>query len=402
VGYDWTEGGNISKDQYGRFIDARTGRYYGGGGPSVPGEPQAPAPAQSAAPNFIGAPPPILGGGGEDGGENVYKDPNGVFRNRRQDTSGGRAGSGGNTPMFSAYNKAVGGGGDEGGQAGGQNAGQGSTGTVGGVPAGGGGGRGGGMPVMQDTRMSSKLDPAIWNTPITGGGATQSAGQAGGYASALANINPSVGAPDRTLYDKYSQFLQGGMAGMGNDPGVQFQLQQAQQANQRQLNAGRNRNSGRALEEMSATTTGNLMQQFGNLSSIYGQGAGVEGQRWGQEQGLNLDAQKLKLASLQGAGDLAVRSGQLYNQNDSTGIQARQLDLQRSQANIMTPNQQQGTDIRAQATQQANTPGNYGTWSPNLSQQYLSLTGTPLTMSYTGGMPSSAYQPGFGGSYSVR
>jgi hypothetical protein len=250
--------------------------------------------------------------------------------------------------------------------------------------------------------MSSRLDPAIWNTPITGGGSTQSAGQAGGYASALANLNPSVGAPDRTLYDKYSQFLQGGSGGMMNDPGAQFQLQQAQQANQRQLNAGRNRNSGRALEEMARTTTGNIQQQFGNMANIYGQVAGMEGQRWGQEQGLNLDAQKLKLAGLQGAGDLAVRSGQLYNQNDSTGIQARQLDLQRSQANILTPNQQQGTDIRSQATQQANTPGNYGTWSPSLSQQYLSLTGTPLTMGYTGGMPSSAYQPGFGGSYSVR
>lgn len=247
------------------------------------------------------------------------------------------------------------------------------------------------MAIMQDTRMSSALDPSIWNTPITGGSVNQAAGQAGGYAAGLANLNPTVGAPDRTLYDRYSQFLQGGAAGMANDPSVEFALKRAQEAAGRTLGAGRMRNSGRALEEMSAVTTGNLMQQFGNLANIYGQGAGMEGQRWQGEQSLNLDAQKLKLAGLQGAGDLAVRSGQLYGQQDATGIAARELDLKRSQANILTPNQQQASTLYSQAVNQANAGGaaGYGTFSPSLSQQYLSLTGTPLTLS---AMPSTGGQ----------
>ena len=253
------------------------------------------------------------------------------------------------------------------------------------------------MAIMQDTRMSSRLDPSLWNTPVTGGSTQQSAGQAGGYANALANINPQVGAPDRTLYDRYSAHLQGGMAGMADDPGVQFALSRAQQANQRQLNAGRMRNSGRALEEMAATTTGNLMQQFGNLANIYGQGAGMEGQRWGQEQGLNLDAQKLKLAGLQGAGDLAVRSGQLYSSTDDAALRARALDLERSKANILTPNQQQAQTVYGQAVNQANVSGyGAGTFSPSLSQQYLQLTGTPLTLnSATSSQAAGMFSPGY-------
>jgi hypothetical protein len=242
--------------------------------------------------------------------------------------------------------------------------------------------------------MSSQLDPSVWNTPITGGSVNQAAGQAGGYAAGLANLNPNVGAPGRTLYDRYSALLQDPTQGMST-PGAQFALKEAQQANQRQLNAGRMRNSGNALRAMSDVTTGTIQQQFGNLANIYGQGAGVEGQRWQQEQGLNLDAQKLKLAGLQGAGDLAIRSGQLYGQQDQTGIAARELDLRRSQANIQTPNQAQASTLYGQAVNQANN-NYYGQYSPSLSQQYLNLTGSPLTLNQSqSSVPGSMFSPGY-------
>jgi hypothetical protein len=171
---------------------------------------------------------------------------------------------------------------------------------------------------------------------------------------------------------------------------VQFALSRAQQANQRQLNAGRMRNSGRALEEMAGVTTGNLMQQFGNLANIYSQGAGMEGQRYATDAGFQMDAQKLKLAGLQGAGDLAVRSGQLYTGADDAALRARALDLERSKANILTPNQSQAQTVYNTAVAQANQGGAYGSYSPSLSQQYLSLTGTPLTMSYTPGQAAAS------------
>jgi hypothetical protein len=212
-------------------------------------------------------------------------------------------------------------------------------------------------------------------------------------------VNIQPGQAERTLYDRYSSLLQDPTQGMQN-PATQFALREAQQANQRQLAAGRMRNSGRALREMSDVTTGTLMQQFGNLANIYRGGAETETGRytaniqpWMQAQGMNLDAlksgealgldaQKLKLAALQGAGDLALRAGQTYTNEGDLALRARALDLQRAQANIMTPNQQQASDIRSTALSQANQPSSYGTYSPSLSQQYLNLTGTPLTLNY--------------------
>lgn len=384
-GYVWAEGGRIRK---------------------ATDEEMTAAAGPSAAPDEINAPPTFL-----DDNENIYKDENGVIRNRKRGAPSPYQMSGGKPSAYSpsAPRAPAGGYGGDGGRSqysgmgggGGAPGAQGSTVTVtvgnpwslptfqpgGGAPGGGGGG-GGGMAVMQDTRISSKLDPGVWNTPVNYGSTSGAAGQAGGYAAQLGSVDPNVAGAPRTLYDRYQQHLMDPSSIMG-DQGFQFALDEAQKATQRQLNAGRMRNSGNALRAMSDTTTGTILNQFRNLADVYGAGAGMEGQRYAAEQGLGLDAQKLKMAALQGAGDLAVRSGQLYGQTAAQGIAERELDLKRAQANILTPNQQQAATIYSQAVNQANQAGNYGTFSPSLSQQYLSLTGTPLSL--------KSYLPNYGG-----
>lgn len=395
-GYVWAEGGRIRK---------------------ATDEEMTAAAGPSAAPDEINAPPTFL-----DDNENIYKDENGVIRNRKQGAPSPYQMSGGKPSAYSpsAPRAPAGGYGGDGGRSqysgmgggGGAPGAQGSTGTVGnpwslptfqpggGAPGGGGGG-GGGMAVMQDTRISSKLDPGVWNTPIDYGSTSGAAGQAGGYAAQLGSMDPNVAGAPRTLYDRYRQHLMDPSSIMG-DQGFQFALAEAQKATQRQLNAGRMRNSGNALRAMSDTTTGTILNQFRNLADVYGAGAGMEGQRYAAEQGLGLDAQKLKMAALQGAGDLAVRSGQLYGQSATQGLAERELDLKRSQANILTPNQQTAAGLASQAAYQANQPGSYGTYSPSLSQQYLSLTGTPLSIGYTGGQGGGMFSPASTGLYYAR
>lgn len=399
-GFKWGPNGTVIKDESG------AGEF----GQVTPGGP-------SGAPSEINAPPKFL-----DDNENIYKDENGVIRNMRSEPERPRTVYSGGANSYSAPDRRTGGAGEynAGGEIGGYMGGgrysgfgaQGSTGTVGnpwslptfqpggGAPGGGGGG-GGGMAVMQDTRISSKLDPGVWNTPIDYGSTSGAAGQAGGYAAQLGSMDPNVAGAPRTLYDRYQQHLMDPSSIMG-DQGFQFALAEAQKATQRQLNAGRMRNSGNALRAMSDTTTGTILNQFRNLADVYGAGAGMEGQRYAAEQGLGLDAQKLKMAALQGAGDLAVRSGQLYGQSATQGLAERELDLKRSQANILTPNQQTAAGLASQAAYQANQPGSYGTYSPSLSQQYLSLTGTPLSIGYTGGQGGGMFSPASTGLYYAR
>jgi hypothetical protein len=237
----------------------------------------------------------------------------------------------------------------------------------------------------------SQLDPNIWNTPVQYGSATGAAGTAGGYAAGLADLQPGAAPQERTLYDRYSQLLQDPSSIMGNQ-GVQFALQEAQRANQRQLAAGRMRQSGNALRSMSDVTTGTLMQQFGNLANIYGGGAGAELARNQLGAQTALEQSRQRGGFLQGAGNLALGAGQLYGQTATQGLEERKLDLARVGAGIQSASEGQAQQLRAEALRQASAASPYGggTFSPDLAARYQSVTGSPLSI---------AYQPGsFGGS----
>lgn len=214
-----------------------------------------------------------------------------------------------------------------GGGGGGQQAvGKGSTGTI--APTGqqqqqqGTMGGGGGMAQVQ---QFANLDPTKWGQDATGTGIAGAQSAAAG----LMGINPQVGAAPRTLYDKYQGLLMD-PSSMMQDQNFGFMLDRAQEAARRQLAAGGMRHSGRALEELAGVTQGTMMQQFGNLANIYGQGAGAELGRYGTEQGLGLQAAGIRADALGRAGQLSLGGGEL-----GRGMSA--LDLQRVQSGIRSP-----------------------------------------------------------------
>lgn len=226
------------------------------------------------------------------------------------------------------------------------------------------------------------LDRGVWQRGVRDAGGAQAGaqaygGQASGYAAQLAGVDPQTGAAPRTLYDRYQSLLMD-PSSMMQDKNVGFMLDQAQQAAKRQLAAGRMRNSGNALTELAQVTGGNLMSQFGNLANIYGQGAQNEFGRWQGETGAGLDAARIRAGALQGAGNLALGSGQLSVQGGNIAQQQARLELDRVKDAILSPEQQQAVGVRSAAISQMNR----GLVASDLMRQYEDLMGTP--MAYTG------------------
>lgn len=323
-GYTWaSEGGQVT----GGIRPLTDAEWQAGRGAGSP----------SAAPNQISAPPPMLGGGGAGDGGNMYQDDQGVHRNRRPSAGTPAIPQPPRNVYAPTYPGAVPAGGGGGAPAGGGNAGGGATGTMGG---------GGRMATTQNvgggirTQFAS-LDPSAWGQDPTSliQQSGVSAGNASNVAGQLAGVNPQVGQMDRTLYDKYQSLLMD-PSSIQNDQNFGFQLDRAQEAARRQLAAGRGRHSGRALEELAGVTIGNIGSQFGNLASIYGQGAGAEQSRWSAQTGAGLQAADINARALQGAGNLYLGAGDLSRQSAGTVNQRAALDLQRVQAGIASPQEE--------------------------------------------------------------
>ena len=129
----------------------------------------------------------------------------------------------------------------------------------------GGGGGGGGMPSRQ---MSS------------------SAGGQTGYQ------RPNIGAPERTLYDRYkSQLLN--PSSMASDPAYKFLYNQGEQALNRSLAAQRLRFSGKALGDTTKMGQGLAYDYMNKMLPQYQQGAETELRRWMGPAGLSLQGTQI-------------------------------------------------------------------------------------------------------------
>lgn len=330
-------------------------RGFGGGGQdpwagafAAPQQPAAPRPPSRPAPN-----PSFSGDGGGGGGGGWHSSVGTIQR-----PLGGTIGSGGNGM---------------------------ATATGGGI-----------------RQQFASLDPNVWGKYDPSGQAVNAYGQAlgsaqaaganaGAAAGSLMGHAPNVGGPDRTLYDRYSALLQN-PSSMMNDQNVQFMLNQAQTAAQRQLAAGRMRHSGNALIELALVTQGNLMSQFGNLANIYGQGAQAELGRWDTQAGRQLEASGQRAAALGkagdlylGAGDLGVGAGMLGIEASKLGLGMSELELKRVQSGIQSPMEQ----YRAAQTAAANPYQPYTTASLT-NQPGLGYGGAiPYNLSYDSWLTSN-------------
>lgn len=122
---------------------------------------------------------------------------------------------------------------------------------------------------------------------------------------------PAPGPMPRTLYDKYAGLLMD-PSQIAKDPAYQLMLKEALTASTRSLAAGRMRNSGNAAIEAAKIAAGTPEKYLQSLSSIYGQGAGVEAGRYATETGAQSQAYRDLLsrygAQISGAGNLGTMS----------------------------------------------------------------------------------------------
>lgn len=363
----------------------------------------------SNPPDYVGKPPALSfgGAGANDDPNEIYKDAEGVLRGEgRGGGSGvsandprlyGSSGSGGSKYNFDNYY----GGGSLYGASAGANSGPqlpggnswtnagpqqdvsgayggGSYGGGGGYPGGGGGGGGSmyGQSAMQVPggvrTQYTTLDPTIWNKAVDTTNINASAGSAGNYATQLGGINPQVSPAPQTLYNQYQAHLMN-PAQFQNNPVVQAALARATQAASRRLSASRISKSGNAAQAISDTTAQSLMGSYSDFANLYGQGAKLEGDRWGQEQGLNLDATKARIAALQAGGNLALGAGDLNVRGASQALAEKKLELDRVSSGITSPGQDQANMIRDDILRGYNS-GNYS--AANAAQRsYMDLTG---------------------------
>ena len=238
----------------------------------------------------------------------------------------------------------------------------------GGLPVGGGGARGGGAPRggggMAMFTQYSHLDPTVWGKQVDAGSFQGAAGSAGQFATQLGGISPQVSAMPRTLYDQYSTMLTDPNAFL-NNPIVKAALERAQQATGRQLAAQRISKSGGAAAAIAEQTAQTLMGQYGQMAGVLGQGAALEGSRWGAEQGMNLDATKARIAALQAGGNLALGAGELMGKGAGLGLEEKKLELARVTSGIQSPME----EYKAAAARAANP------WQPYSTAQGVGYGG---------------------------
>lgn len=140
-------------------------------------------------------------------------------------------------------------------------------------------------------QQKAEAAAALWSMgigspPSTGGGG--SAPRSGGGSSSYTPQpyqRMTLGAPERTLYDRYSSLLQN-PAGMQSDPAYTFLFNQGQQALNRSLAAKRLSYSGKALGETAAYGQGMAYDYMNKLLPQYQAGAQEELRRFMGPAGL--------------------------------------------------------------------------------------------------------------------